>query len=123
MHTRVPTAVDAQASTSMENASKICHLPPFPPTQSIKDSTDELYLTVSHRPSSAESSGSSATSSLSSDRSSIIALEDDIQKFQGASQRRSYFSSAKKRELIQFGPMVCFPINEGMSISTIILTN
>ena len=121
MHTRVPTGVDAQASTSMENASKICHLPPFPPTQSIKDSTDELYLAVSHRPSSAESSGSSTTSS--SDRSSIIALEDDIQKFQEASQRRSYFSSAKKRELIQFGPMVCFPINGGMSILTIILTN
>ena len=141
MHTRVPIAADAQSSTSTRNASEICHLPPFPPTESIKDSTDELYLTVPYRPSSAGSPGSSPTSSLSSDRSSlmsgslrikdvakkatrrrrrdssIIALEDDIQKFQGAPQRRSYFSSAKKRELIQFGPMVCFPINEMMDVN------
>jgi hypothetical protein len=98
-----------------------CKPPPFPPIESIKDSTHELYLTVINH-NGAESSDSSSVSSVSSEGSEpttsrikdavkkerrSINVEADVQKFEGAGQRRSYFSSAKKRQVIQFGPEVC----------------
>lgn len=114
MHTRLATA----DTTNGEH-----HLPPFPPTQSIRDSTDDLYLAL--RPSSAHSPSSSSSSSSSfgsrSDGSSPSRIIDTVKrvtkrrkgsstatvpKFEGARQRRSYFSSAAKREIIQFGPAV-----------------
>ena len=139
MHTRVPSCADSMNTTQVENNSKTCQLPRFPPTQSIRDSTDELYLTVVNESSFAGSSGSSSASSassLSSNHSippprksvmggslrikdtvrkvgkrrrepSINVQADEVRKFEGAGQRRSYFSSATKRRVIQFGPMVC----------------
>jgi len=136
MHTR---AADIRSPTHMttsrqvEDNSLTCRgrLPSFPPAQSIRDSTDELYLTVIHGHSSAGSSGSSPASSVSSlssglsipTSSSSGKLKDKVKKvakrlrepsvadvpnFEGAGQRRSYFSSATNRQLIQFGPMVRF---------------
>jgi hypothetical protein len=78
MHTRVPNAADCCRSS---------YIPPFPPTQSIRDSTEDLYLTV--------------IQGLDSSSSSISS-----RGFEGAGQRRSYFNSASRRELIQFGPEV-----------------
>lgn len=139
MHTRVPgcTAADGhQMAGQVEH--KTFHLPPFPPTESIRDSTDELYLTMIHGRLSLGSSPTSSASSLSSGRSittshssgksvmdgslrikeavkkvgkrrkgpSIDEEANELRKIKGAGQRRSYFSSATKRQDIQFGPMV-----------------
>jgi hypothetical protein len=101
MHTRVGD----QSPRLLRNNSKP---PPFPPTESIRDSTDELYLAVIH-----DSSDSSSASSASSG-GSIPRMKDIVKKkrrsindiSEGARQRRSYFSSATRRELIQFGPEV-----------------
>ena len=120
MHSRVPSCtMNAMMPGEVENNSKTCHLPPFPPTQSIRDSTDELYLTVIHEPSSSDSSsGSSSPRGKSSKIKDAVKkatggrtehVETDIQALRGlgAGRRRSYFSSATKRRLIQFGPLVC----------------
>ena len=115
MHTRVPTA-ELAADCNNKQGGRSCYLPPFPPTQSIRDSTDDLYLTAIQRSDSSSSSSSSSDSS----RGSKPRIRDvvkravkrridnrDVQRFEGAGQRRSYFSSASRRELIQFGPEVC----------------
>ena len=117
MHTRVPAA-DSYNTVITKQVGRSCYLPPFPPTQSIRDSTEDLYLTVIQGPAS-DSSDSSSVSSRGSKLSSIkdvvkkaakrrtINVEGDVQRFKGAEQRRSYFNSASRRELIQFGPEVC----------------
>lgn len=104
----------------VRNNSESCHLPAFPPIEPIRDSTDELYLTVVHD----DTSDSSSASSVPSDsfaptamrikdavekagKRRSIDVEAEVQRFKGAGQRRSYFSSAKRREVIQFGPEVC----------------
>ena len=127
MHARVPAA-DSYNNTAITsqvgNNSRSCCLPPFPPTQSIIDSTDDLYLTVIQGPDSSDASSSSTVSSgvsrpttwSSSGIKDVIKkaakrrnvnVENDVQRFEGAGQRRSYFKSASRRELIQFGPEVC----------------
>ena len=128
MHTRVPAA-DSFNNTAIArqvgNNSTSCYLPPFPPTQSIRDSTDDLYLTVVQGPDFSDSSSSSSVSpvvpkpitwSSSSGVNDVVKkaverrsinVEGDVQRFEGAGQRRSYFNSASRRELIQFGPEVC----------------
>ena len=66
--------------------------------------------------SSVSSCGSDPTTTSSSGIKGIVKkaaqrqsrnVEDDVQRFEGAGQRRSYFSLASRRELIQFGPEVC----------------
>ena len=42
-----------------------------------------------------------------------VNVEHDVQSFEGAGQRRTYFNSASRRELIQFGPEVC-PVDHGI---------
>ena len=129
MHTRVPAA-DSYNNTAITRQvgsnSRSCYLPPFPPTQSIRDSTDDLYLTVVQGPDFSDSSSSSSSSSSLSIPKPItwsslgvkdavkkavkrrsINVESDVPRFEGAGQRRSYFNSASRRELIQFGPEVC----------------
>ena len=114
MHTRVPAA--ERAAHTAITKEKSCYLAPFPPTQSIRDSTDDLYLTVVQElDSSSLSSVSSGGSSSSGIKNVVkkvakrrsINVERDVPKFGGAGQRRSYFNSASRRELIQFGPEVC----------------
>lgn len=117
MHTRVPAA-DSYNTAITKQVGRSRYLPPFPPTQSIRDSTDDLYLAVIQGPdSSSDSSGGSkqTTSSFSGIKDDVkkaaerpgINVEGDVQRFEGAGQRRSYFNSASRRELIQFGPEVC----------------
>ena len=119
MHTRVPAAESYTAITKQVGRS--CYLPPFPPPQSIRDSTDDLYLTVIQGADSSDSSSVSSRGSKQTTTSSLgilkdvkkaakrrtINVEGDVQRFEGAGQRRSYFNSASRRELIQFGPEVC----------------
>jgi hypothetical protein len=114
MHTRIG---DFENTKKLRDNSE----PPFPPTGSIRDSTDELYLTVipHYKPDSSHSSSASSISSggfipTTSRIKDVVQkkrrgtnVETDIPRFEGAGQRRSYFSSAKRRELIQFGPEVC----------------
>jgi len=116
MHTRVGDSQNTGRQVRING--KPCDLPPFPPTESIRDSTDELYLTVinhdragssdSSSASSVSSGGSKPTTSRIKDavkkKRRSINVGADVQTFEGAGQRRSYFSSAKRRELIQFGP-------------------
>lgn len=118
MHTRVPAA-DCKNTAISKQVGKSRYLPPFPPTQSIRDSTDDLYLTVVQNDSSSSSISSRGSSSsgiknvvkkVAKRRS--INVERDVQKFGGAGQRRSYFNSASKRELIEFGPEVCTSVTE-----------
>ena len=114
MHTRVPaydTAITKQVGRSR-------YLPPFPPTKPIRDSTDDLYLTVIQGPDSSDSSSVSSRGSKSSSlgikkaaKRRNINMEGDVQRLEGAGQRRSYFNSASRRELIQFGPEVCSVTN------------
>lgn len=115
MHTRVPTA-DFYNTAITEQVGRSGYLPPFPPTQSIRDSTDDLYLTVIQELDSASSSSISSRGSSSFGIKKVVKkatkrrttnVEDDVQSFEGAEQRRSYFNSASRRELIQFGPEVC----------------
>ena len=114
MHTRV-SAADCKNTAISKQAGKSRYLPPFPSTQSIRDSTDDLYLTVVQRHDSSSSSSISSRGSSSSGIKNVVKkaakrrsinLERDVQKFGGAGQRRSYFNSASRRELIQFGPEV-----------------
>ena len=112
MHTRVPAA---------DTAGRSYYLPPFPPTQSIRDSTDDLYLTVIQGPDSSSISSRGSDQSFSGIKNAVkrvgkrrrINVEGDVQRFEGAAQRRSYFSSASRRELIQFGPEVCALCSHG----------
>lgn len=125
VHTRVPSCPAADTRSNMTTPGQSGHHSRFPPTQSISDSTDELYLTVIQGSSSASSSGSSSFSSLSSGKSvtgGSFKIRDavkkvarrrrksspdtDVPKFEGAAQRRSYFSSASRRQVTQFGPLV-----------------
>jgi len=113
--------------------------PPFPPKDSIIDSTGDLYLALVDDDSSTASSGSdsalvspaSSASSLASagskgSKGSIKAAikkvgksksrkddgkrtskwEKELQHLDGASQRRSYFASEKKRAGLVFGEEV-----------------
>jgi hypothetical protein len=121
MHTRVPAvepAADFYNTALTKQVGKSCYLPPFPPTQSIRDSTDDLYRTVVQGLDSSSSSSASVSSRGSSSsgiknvvkklaKRRSINVERDVQRFGGAEQRRSYFNSASRRELIQFGPEVC----------------
>ena len=121
MHTRVPAAGLTADSYNTAITKRVGRSPPFPPTQSIRDGTNDLYLTVvqtsdSSSLSSVSSRGSNptTTSSYSGIKDVVrsaakrrsINVEDDVQRFEGAGQRRSYFNSASRRELIQFGPEV-----------------
>ena len=121
MHTRVPAAGLTADSYNTAMTKRVGRSPPFPPTQSIRDWTNDLYLTVvqvsdSSSLSSISSRGSDPTTTSSSGIKGVVKkavqrrsvnVEDDVQRFEGAGQRRSYFSSASRRELIQFGPEVC----------------
>jgi len=113
MHTRVGDIEDTKKPRRNSE-------PPFPPTGSIRDSTDELYLSVIPHDKSDSSDSSSASSTSSGGfipttsriknvvqkkrRGIDVDNDNDIPRFEGAGQRRSYFSSARRRELIQFGP-------------------
>ena len=117
MHTRVPAvalAADSYNTAITKQVERSCCLPPFPPAESVRDSTEDLYLTVQGLDSSSSSSLSSRGSSSSGIKNVVkkaakrrtINVECDVQRLQGAGQRRSYFNSASRRELIQFGPEV-----------------
>lgn len=122
MHTRVSCVPAAELAADFYNTAitkqvgRSCYLPPFPPTQSIRDLTDDLYLTVVQGLDSSSLSSVSSHGSSSSGIKNIVKkvakrrtknVERDVQRFEGAGQRRSYFNSASRRELIQFGPEVC----------------
>ena len=120
MHTRVPVA-DFGNTAMTKQVERSCYLPilpPFPPTQSIRDSTDDLYLTVIQEPDSSSSTSNSSRGSSSSGIKKVfkktvkrrglnVEHAYDVPRFESAGQRRSYFNSASRRELIQFGPEVC----------------
>jgi hypothetical protein len=78
---------------------------------------DELYLTVINHDRAGSSDSSVVSSGFEPKTSRIkdavkkkrrsIHVEADVQTFEGAGQRRSSFSSAKRRQIIQLGPEVC----------------
>ena len=115
-----------KASTFPDAITKAPHshsFPPFPPNKSIEDDNSQLHLTkmsLLNLPSSSTSSLSSVSSemSLKSTRStsSLKVKMKNGDKYprapgqpfnlQNASDRRSYFSVAKNRKEIIFGPNV-----------------
>ena len=108
MHTRVPAADSYNTAITRQvgNNSRSSYLPPFPPIQSITDSTDDLYLTVIQGPVASDSSSSSSVSSggfkpttwSSSGIKNVVKkvakrrsinVESDVQGFEGAGDRKS----------------------------------
>ncbi|TFK38073.1 hypothetical protein BDQ12DRAFT_683924 [Crucibulum laeve] len=107
-------------------------LPSFPPPHSIDDDTSQLYLASTDLSSPSSETGSTSGSDVGSPGSSASSIAstgsgklskgslrnafkkvgrrkrrggDAELSFANATERRSYFSSAKNRQDIQFGPM------------------
>jgi len=126
--------------------------PPFPPKDSIIDSTGDLYLALVDDSSTASSGSDSALVSPASSASSLASAgskgsikaaikkvgkskskkddrkrtskrEKELQHLDGASQRRSYFASEKKRAGLVFGEEVGFVPFACLLILTTILTS
>ncbi|KAJ3511995.1 hypothetical protein NLJ89_g3777 [Agrocybe chaxingu] len=97
---------------SSQNCTASSHGPVFPPTQSIQESTSELYLAIDSTPSSPSSSSSGSTftdpspessaTSLSSSRSGKSECKDRLKYVMKKTAKRSRSSSQTELELQQF---------------------